>query len=141
MERLMEKAQATTRFSLLLIGIFAAIATLLAAVGMYGVLSTLVRQRTSEIGVRMALGARPANIFQLVVGHGLRLTVAGLVVGIVAAFAMTRAMTTMLVGVAPTDPITFSVMALLFLAVATLAAWLPARRAASLDPTVALRDE
>jgi ABC-type antimicrobial peptide transport system permease subunit len=113
----------------------------LASVGLYGVLSTVVRQRTAEIGVRMALGARPASIFNLVVGHGMRLTLAGLVVGIVAAFALTRAMTTMLVGVKATDPATFATMAVVFLMIAIMAAWLPARRAANLDPTVALREE
>jgi len=141
MESLVVKAQAATRFSLLLIGIFATIAVLLATVGLYGVLSTVVRQRTAEIGVRMALGARPGSIFNLVVGHGMRLTLAGLIAGIMAAFALTRAMSTMLVGVKPTDPLTFVTMAAAFLVIAILAAWLPARRAANLDPTVALREE
>ncbi len=141
METLVTKSESATRFSLLLIGIFAAIAVVLASVGLYGVLSTVVRQRTAEIGVRMALGARPMSIFNLVVGHGMRLTIAGLLVGIIAAFALTRAMTSMLVGVAPTDPATFFTMALAFLVIAVMAAWLPARRAANLAPTVALREE
>ncbi|MCU1259611.1 MAG: hypothetical protein JWO80_2496 [Bryobacterales bacterium] len=141
MDVLVEKAQSSTRFSLLLIGVFAVIALLLAGVGLYGVLSTVVRQRTAEIGVRMALGAAPGRIFNLVVGHGLALSAAGIAVGLVAAFALTRVMTSMLVGVKPTDPTTFTVMAILFLVIAAVASWLPARRAAALDPNAALRDE
>lgn len=141
MDIVVQRAQAATRFSLLLLGVLAAIASLLAAVGLYGVLSTLVRQRTSEIGVRMALGAAPRNIFQLIVSHGLRLTLAGILVGLVAAFALTRVMTSMLVGVKSTDPVTFATMAVLFFLIAAIACWLPARRAARLDPTVALRDQ
>jgi len=136
-----DRAQAGTRFSLLLIGIFAVIAAVLAAVGLYGVLSTVVRQRTAEIGVRVALGAAPSSIFRLVVGQGLRLSAAGIGVGLVAAFALTRIMATMLIGVKPTDPPTFAAMALVFVAIAAAASWLPARRAAGLDPTQALREE
>jgi putative ABC transport system permease protein len=141
MQALMDRAQAGTRFSLLLIGVFAAIAALLAAVGLYGVLSTVVRQRTAEIGVRMALGAPPGSIFNLVVGHGLRLSAAGVVAGLAAAFCLTRVMTSMLVGVKPTDPATFAAMAVLFFVIAGVASWLPARRAAALDPVSALREE
>jgi putative ABC transport system permease protein len=141
MDALMDRAQAATRFSLLLLGVLASIAALLAAVGLYGVLSTLVRQRTSEIGVRMALGAAPGNIFKLIVSHGLRLTLTGIAVGLLAAFALTRVMTSMLVGVKATDPVTFAGMAILFFVIAAIACWLPARRAAGLDPTVALRDQ
>jgi len=140
-EVLVARAQAGTRFSLLLITVFAVVAGTLAGVGLYGVLSTSVRQRTSEIGVRVAVGARPGNIFLLVVGQGLRLSVAGIVTGVVAAFLLTRAMSAMLVGVKPTDPLTFACMTLLFLGISALASWLPARRAAGLDPTTALRDQ
>jgi predicted permease len=140
-DALVEQAKAGTRFSLLLIGVFAVVAGLLAGVGLYGVLSTVVRQRTAEIGVRMALGAGSGNIFNLIVGQGLRLTAAGIAVGLLSALALTRAMTTMLVGVKATDPATFATMALVFLVIATVASWLPARRAAGLDPTVALREE
>jgi putative ABC transport system permease protein len=140
MDALVDKTQAGTRFSLLLIGVFAVIAALLAGVGLYGVLSTVVRQRTSEIGVRMALGAGRGNIFKLVVGHGLRLTGIGIAAGLIAAFALTRGMATMLVGVKATDPATFVTMAAVFFLLAALACWLPAWRAASLSPTVALRD-
>lgn len=141
MEALVYKAQAGTRFALMLIGVFAVIAALLVGVGLYGVLSTIVRQRTAEIGLRMALGATPAVILRQVVGHGVRLSAAGMVLGLIAAFALTRLMTTMLVGVRPSDPATYVGMAAIFFVIATLSAWIPARRAATLDPTVALRGE
>jgi putative ABC transport system permease protein len=141
MDTLFQRAQAGTRFSLLLIGVFAVIAALLAGVGLYGVLATVVRQRTSEIGVRMTLGAGPGQIFKLIVGQGLRLTAIGVVAGLIVAFALTRGMTTMLVGVKATDPATFAMVAVVFFLIAAMACWLPARRAANLDPTTALRDE
>ncbi|MGH9864276.1 MAG: ABC transporter permease [Candidatus Acidiferrales bacterium] len=141
MDDLVDRAQAGTRFSLMLIGVFAVIAVLLAAVGLYGVLSTVVRQRTAEIGVRMALGAQPARIFKLVVGQGLRLTAVGIAAGLIAAFILTRLMTTMLVGVKATDPPTFIAMALIFFLIAAVASWVPAWRAASVDPNVALRQQ
>jgi predicted permease len=141
MGALVDRAQAGTRFSLLLIGVFAVIAALLAGVGLYGVLATVVRQRTAEIGVRMALGAHPARIFKLVVGQGLRLSAVGIAAGLIAAFALTRLMTTMLVGIKPTDPATFVTMAVLFFLIAGLASWLPARRAAGVDPNEALREQ
>jgi putative ABC transport system permease protein len=141
MDQWVERSLAGTRFSLLLIGMFAVIAAVLAAVGLYGVLSTVVRQRTAEIGVRMALGAAPGGIFGLVVGYGLRLSAAGVGAGLLAAFGATRVMASMLVGVKPTDPVTFAAMAGVFAAIAAAASWLPARRAARLDPTQALREE
>jgi putative ABC transport system permease protein len=136
-----DRAMAPTRFALVLIGIFAAIAAILAAVGLYGVLSTLVRLRTAEIGLRMAFGAQQLSIMRLIVGQGLRLSIVGIVVGGLAALALTRAMQSMLVGVSPTDPLTFAAIVVLFVAIATLASWVPARRAANLDPTRALREE
>lgn len=141
MAAVMSAAQSSTRFSLLLIGIFAVIAAILAGVGLYGVLATVVRQRTAEIGVRMALGAAPSNVFGLMIGQGLRLSVAGIVVGLIAAVALTRVMVSMLVGVKPTDPVTFAAIVAVFLVIAAIASWIPARRAAALDPTVALREE
>ena len=141
MESLVADAQAGTRFSLLLIGVFAGISALLAAVGLYGVLSTVVRQRTAEIGLRMALGAAPPSILRLIVGQGLKLSALGIAAGLIAAFELTRALTTMLVDVKPNDPVTFVSIAVIFMAVATVASWLPARRASALDPTEALRDE
>jgi putative ABC transport system permease protein len=141
MEAAVRGAQASTRFSLLLISLFAVIAGTLAGVGLYGVLATAVRQRTSEIGVRMALGAGKRNIFQLIVGQGFRLSAVGIAAGLIAALLLTRLMTSMLVGVKPTDSQTFIAMALVFFAISALASWLPARRAASLDPTTALREQ
>ena len=141
MSDFVDAARAPTRFALILIGIFAGIAVLLSGVGLYGVLSTVVRQRTAEIGVRMALGSSKQDIFRLVIGQGMRLSLSGIGLGLAAAFALTRVMRSMLVGVAPTDPATFGAVALLFFAIAALACWLPARRAAGLDPIAALRDE
>jgi predicted permease len=141
MDVLVDKAQAGTRFSLLLIGVFAVIAALLAGVGLYGVLATVVRQRTAEIGVRMALGAAPASVFRLMIGQGLRLSAAGIGLGLIAAFGLTRVMISMLVGVKPTDPVTYVAMIGIFFCIAAFASWLPARRAATLDPTRALREE
>ncbi|HEY3741579.1 MAG TPA: ABC transporter permease [Bryobacteraceae bacterium] len=141
MDSVMTRAQTGTRFSLLLIASFAMIAALLAGVGLYGVLSTVVRQRTAEIGVRLALGAEPVGIFSLMIGYGLRLSAAGIGAGLLAALLLTRAMTTMLVGVKPTDPLTFAGMSAVFLLIAVLATWIPARRAAGLDPLAALREE
>jgi putative ABC transport system permease protein len=140
MKTLVWQTQADTRFSLTLIAVFAVMAALLVSVGLYGVLSTIVRQRTAEIGVRMALGASPGMILRFVVGHGLRLSAAGIVVGLFAALALVRGMTAMLVGVRPTDPITFAAMGAVFLLIAAFSSWLPARRAARLDPTAALRE-
>ena len=138
---LIDKAQAGTRFSLLLIGVFAVIAGVLAGVGLYGVLATAVRQRTAEIGVRMALGAERERIFHLVVGQGFRLSAIGIGIGLVAAFGLTRMMHAMLVGVSATDPATFGAIAILFLLIGVGSSWLPARRAAALEPSRALREE
>ncbi|HEU4388197.1 MAG TPA: ABC transporter permease [Blastocatellia bacterium] len=141
MQRFVELAQSSTRFALVLIGVFAAIALLLAVVGLYGVLSTVVRQRTTEIGVRMAFGAPQTSIFRLVLGEGLLLSGAGIGIGLGGAFAVTRVIESMLVGVKPVDPATFGAIAVLFFVVAAFACWRPAWRAARLDPTVALREE
>jgi putative ABC transport system permease protein len=141
MRALVDRAAAPTRFALVLIGVFAAIAAALAAVGLYGVLSTVVRQRTAEIGVRMAFGAGSASIFRLVIGEGMKLSAAGIALGVLAAWMLTRLMTSMLVDVRATDPATFAAIVVLFAAIAALACWLPARRAAGMDPTVALREE
>jgi putative ABC transport system permease protein len=135
------RVMAPTRFALGLISVFAALAAALAAIGLYGVLANLVRQRASEIGVRMAFGAQPSSIFRLIVGQGMVLSVIGVVAGLVGAFWLTRGMANMLVSVTPTDPLTFGAMAALFFGIAILACWIPARRAASLQPSVALREE
>ena len=140
-DALMEKAEAGTRFSLLLIGVFAIVAGVLAGVGLYGVLATTVRHRTAEIGVRMALGAEPARVFQLVVSQGFRMSMIGIACGLVAAIGLTQLMKAMLVGVRATDPATYAAMVLLFLLIAAVSSWIPARRAAALDPVKALREE
>ena len=134
-------AQAQTKFSLVLIGIFAAVALVLAAVGLYSVLSTTVRQRTAEIGVRMAFGAKHSSIFRMMVMQGLRLSAVGIALGLIAALVLTGAMRTMLIGVEPTDPATFAAMVVGFLVIAAIACGVPALRASRLDPMVALRDD
>jgi FtsX-like permease family/MacB-like periplasmic core domain len=139
MSTAVDRARAPTRFALVLIGIFAMIAGVLSAVGLYGVLASVVRERTAEIGVRMALGAAQGGIFKLVIAQGVRLAAIGLVLGLVGAFALTRAMKSLLVGVSPTDPATFVAISLFFFAIAIVACWLPARRASRVDPVVALR--
>jgi len=133
-----DRAMAPTRFALGLIAVFAGLAVVLAGIGLYGVLSSLVRQRVSEIGVRMAFGAQPASIFRMVVGQGLALSAVGVAVGLVGALVLTRFMTKLLVSVSPTDALTYVVMVLVFLAVAALASFLPARRAAGIQPNQAL---
>jgi putative ABC transport system permease protein len=140
MNTLVSRAQSTTRFSLTLLGVFAIVAAALVGVGLYGVLSTIVRQRTAEIGVRMALGASPGRILRSIMVYGLRLSVAGIVIGLPSAFVLTRAMKSMLVGVRPTDPATYVIMGLVFFVIATVSLYLPARRAAALTPTAALRE-
>jgi predicted permease len=132
---------APTRFALILIGVFAAVAAILAMIGLYGVLATTVRQRQTEIGVRMAFGATSGSILSLIIGQGMRLSIGGIVLGVIAAVALTRVMASLLVGVSATDPITFVAMAVLFMLTAMFAAYIPARRAAALSPNVALRDE
>jgi len=141
MSEFVDQAGAETRFALVLIAIFAGIALVLAAVGLYGVLSTVVRQRTPEIGVRMAFGAGRARVFRQFVGQGLKLSGLGVAIGAVVAFAMTGALRTLLVGVRPTDPPTFAGIAVMFMVIAAAACGLPAFRAARLDPNSALRDE
>jgi predicted permease len=140
-EALVRRAEAGTRFSLTLIAVFAAAAAVLVAVGLYGVLTTIVRQRIAEIGVRMAVGASPAQILRLVIGHGLRLSAGGIALGLAGAFVLTRAMRTMLVGVTSTDAATFVATGCVFFAIAAVSSWLPARKAAALDPAAALRGD
>ena len=134
-------ASSRTRFSLVLLGAFAGIALILAAVGLFGVMAYSVTQRTQEIGVRMALGAKPAGIVGMVLRDGMTLALTGLAAGAVAAIGLTKFIATQLYGVKPSDPWSFALALGLLLAVATLAAYLPARRASKVDPMVALRWE
>jgi putative ABC transport system permease protein len=141
METILGDSIARQRFSMLLLAIFAAVALVLAGVGIYGVMSYSVAQRTHEIGIRMALGAQTTAVLKLAVGYGLKLVVAGIVIGLVAAFALTRVMSTLLFGVTATDPTTFTLISLLLVAVAAIASYLPARRATRVNPIIALRYE
>src|SRR4030095_11600907 len=126
------------RFNLALLGPFAGLALILALTGVYGVMSFVTRQRTHEIGVRVALGAKTHDIATLVLGHGFRLAIIGTVIGVAAAFALTRVMTSLLFGITSSDPATFVVVIVLVPAIALLACYLPARRAMKIDPLVAL---
>jgi putative ABC transport system permease protein len=120
---------------------FAALAALLAAIGVYGVVSYLVAQRTRELGVRLALGATRADLLRLVVGQSLRQVLPGIVAGVLAAFALTRVMSSQLYGVSATDPLTFAVVTLALIAVGVVASYGPALRAARVEPNAALRQE
>jgi predicted permease len=141
LEELLARSLSRQRFDLALLALFAGVALALAAVGIYGVLANAVRQRTHEIGIRKALGARQGDVFRMLVGQGMKLALAGLALGLAGAGIVTRFQRSLLFGVEPTDPLTFAAVALLLCAVALVACGLPARRALAVDPMVALRAE
>jgi predicted permease len=141
MEQIISRSLAAQRYSMILLGGFAALALLLASVGIYGVISYVVGQRTQEIGIRVALGAQRSHVLRLVIGDGARLVLLGLAAGVVAALALTRLIAALLFAVSPTDPLTFASVAVLLVVVALSACYVPARRATRVDPTMALRAE
>ena len=144
-ERTMEKVIADTvtyqRFNMLLLSIFAGVALLLAAIGIYGLMSYSVEQRTQELGIRMALGANRGNMLRLVLTQGMKLTLSGVVVGLALAYGLTRLLASLLFGVKASDPATFGLVAGILALVALVAAYVPARRATTIDPAIALRYE
>jgi putative ABC transport system permease protein len=141
MDEIVSGVVSAQRLAFILLGTFAFLALALAAVGIYGVTSYSVSQRTHEIGVRMALGARQSDVLSLVVGHGLRLGLIGVGLGVAGALVLTRFLASMLYGIRPTDPLTYLAVSLLLAAVAALASYIPARRATKVDPMEALRYE
>jgi putative ABC transport system permease protein len=141
MDQLMSQSLGQSRYRGVLLGIFAVIALTLAAVGIYGVIAYAVSRRTREIGIRMALGARKLDIFKMVVGHGMILSLIGVVIGLAASLMLTRYLSSLLYGVSSTDPMTFTSVVLLLITVALSACSIPARRATRVDPINALRQE
>jgi putative ABC transport system permease protein len=141
MQARLDEVFAPRHFNLLLFGVFALAALLLAAVGLYGVLAYSVAQRTHEIGIRLALGAQKRDVLWLIVRQGLGLTLLGVALGLAAAMALTRVLQNLLYGISATDPATFASIALLLISVACLASFIPARRATKVDPLIALRHE
>jgi putative ABC transport system permease protein len=140
-ERLLYDSLGSRRFNMFLLGSFAGVALLLASVGLFGVMAYLVSQRTREIGVRLALGAQPRDVFRLVIGRGMLLALIGVGVGLAGAFGLARFLETLLFQIKPTDALVFTVAPALLLGVALLACYIPARRAMKVDPMVALRCE
>jgi putative ABC transport system permease protein len=141
MDEIRSESVAGERLNLTLFSIFAGIALVLAVVGIYGVMSYTVTQRTHEIGIRMAIGAQQRDVFKMVLGQGMMLALIGIAIGLVGAFALTRLMASMLFGVTATDPATFAAIAVLLTAVALMACYLPGRRATKVDPVISLRYE
>jgi len=141
MERVMSDSTARENFNMMLLSVFAAVALLLAAIGIYGLMSYAVQQRTQEIGIRMALGAGRGQMMRLIMGQGMRLAAVGIVIGLAAAYGLTRFLAGLLFNVKATDPWTFAMVAAILSAVALGAAFIPAHRATRIDPVLALRQE
>jgi putative ABC transport system permease protein len=141
LEQMVDRSTFSRRNLALLMGVLGAVALLLAAMGIYGVVSYLVAQRTREMGIRLALGAQRRDLLKLVLGQGLTLTMIGVAAGLALALALTRFLSSLLFGVSAADPITFAAIALLLSVVALMASYLPARRAMKVDPITALRHE
>jgi putative ABC transport system permease protein len=141
MEQVVARSLFNQRLTTGVMLIFGAVALLLATVGLFGLISYAVSQRTHEFGIRLALGANTRDVLRLVIGQGLKLAGAGLLIGLAGGFALMQVMKTLLFGVSPADPMTFAASALLLLAVSLIACWIPARRAAKVDPLVALRHD
>ena len=141
MEEIISDSLAARRFSMILLGVFASLALLLSSVGIYGVISYLVGERTHEIGIRVALGAQRGDVLRLVLGEGAKMALLGVGIGVVAALGLTRLMAHMLYGVSATDPLTFTAVAILLTGVSQAACYVPARRAMRVDPLEALRYE
>lgn len=141
MDRILSASLSQQRFATLLLGIFATLGLVLSSVGVYGVLSYSVGERTNEIGIRMAVGAKANDVIRLVIGHGAKLAAIGVLIGLAAALALTRLLSSLLYGVGATDPVTFAIVVVMLFGVTLLACWIPARRATRVDPMVALRHE
>jgi ABC-type antimicrobial peptide transport system permease subunit len=141
MDSIISDSLASQRFSMAVLGVFAMLALALASVGIYGVISYLVGQRTQEIGIRVALGANRSDVLRMVLGDGMKMTLIGVGIGLAAALGLTRLMASLLFGVSATDPLTFAAVAMLLSVVALAACYIPARRAMRVDPMVALRYE
>ncbi len=141
MDEIRDESVASERLNLTLLSLFAGLALVLAIVGIYGVMSYSVTQRTQEIGIRMAIGARPRDVFTMILGQGMKLALLGIAIGLVGAYLLTRLMASMLFGVAPTDLPTFAAISAVLVAVTLLACYLPGRRATKVEPTVSLRYE
>src|SRR4029077_18917800 len=141
MEEIVAESLAARRFSMVLLSVFAALALLLSSIGIYGVISYVVSQRTHEIGIRIALGAQRHDVLRLMLGEGMKMALIGVAVGVAVALGLTRLMVELLFGVSATDPATFSAVAAILTGVALAACYIPARRAMRVDPIVALRYE
>ncbi|MGH9673822.1 MAG: FtsX-like permease family protein, partial [Bryobacteraceae bacterium] len=141
MDEVVSRSTSRQRFNMLLMGVFGGVALFLAAIGIYGLMAYVVQQRTQEIGIRLALGAETGDVRRMVVFQGMLLAVAGIGLGLAAAFGLTRVISTFLFGVDPRDPLVFVAAPLTLAAISLFAVWIPARRATRIDPVVALRYE